>query len=593
MKRSTALALACLLGAPAPARAGIDLNLSYVDMQSAAYARFKEYVDSAVAGQPYYGFSAVDAAYMYRLTSQPQYCTLAVGMADAQVSAAEARIAAMQQPAAAADSYLYVGELISEIAYAYDWCSAFTTAAQRSRWIAYADQAVWNVWNHQQARWGSTPAPWSGWSVNNPGNNYHFSFITATLLWAMAKGQTSGDFVFVGSFDTAATPTNTEASPSDTNWMQFLREQKAPALRTYFAALSGGGSREGTNYGIAQRRLFGWYDEWQAATGENLANGTSHMTDSIRYWIHATLPNLRQFAPIGDQVLSSGHNLYDYQRHIVLEATTHTSNLAARAEGMWWLQNTILTGTSTPQNRMTRPENRRADLMPSQGPGSAPAALLYRSAGTGHLFARTDWGANAMWTMFSAGTFDESHAAQDQGAFSLFAGEWLAVTSNIHSNSGIVQATPSNNVLRFERGANVIGQNRGRTAGFTLNASGGAGSFDATADLTPVYNGGIGGWQRNVQFAARKLTVRDTFTLSADTRAVFQVHTPSQPVISGRSATAGRLRVNVVSPANATLSSVDMRTQSIEGYGFTRGWRLEVRGAAAGSGEFVVELVEN
>ena len=36
------------------------------------------------------------------------------------------------------------------------------------RWIAYANQAVWNVWNHTAARWGSKTFPWSGWSVNNP-----------------------------------------------------------------------------------------------------------------------------------------------------------------------------------------------------------------------------------------------------------------------------------------------------------------------------------------------------------------------------------------------------------------------------------------
>ncbi len=584
-------ALAALLGISSiPAHAAIDLDLSYVDMQGASYARFKEYVDRAVAGNPYYGFSAVDAAYMYRLTGQASYCTLAVETVDAQVSAAEQRIAAGQRPAVAGDSYLYVGEMISEVAFTYDWCSAYTSGQQRSRWTAYADQAVWNVWNFQDAYWGSTALPWSGWSVDNPGNNYHFSFITATLLWAMAKNQSMGEAIFANGFDPAQAAAAPTTTPSDTNWMRFLQQEKAPALHAYYATLGGGGSREGTNYGIAQRRLFGWYGEWYAASGQDLGNATSHMTDTIRYWLHATLPNLRQFAPIGDQVLDAGHDIYDYQRHIVLEAAARTDDAAARAEGMWWLQNSILSGTSSAQNRMTQAFNRRADLLPSNGTPTLPTALMYRSAGAGHLFSRTAWNADAMWTMFVAGTFDESHAAQDQGSFSLFAGNWLAVTSNIYSNSGIVQATPANNVLRFERGGEVIRQTFGRSAGFTLNSSGANGSFDATATLTPMYDGNIGGWLRNVNFANRKLTVRDTFTLSADTRAVFQLHTPVQPVVSGRTAVAGNLRVSVLAPSDATLSVVDMRTQTIDGYGFEGGWRIDVRGAAPGSGAFEVEL---
>ena len=69
------LAQACLTP---PCPAAITIDLSYVDLQSPEYERFKAWVDEAVDGNPDYGFSATDAAYMYRLTGQAQYAALAV-----------------------------------------------------------------------------------------------------------------------------------------------------------------------------------------------------------------------------------------------------------------------------------------------------------------------------------------------------------------------------------------------------------------------------------------------------------------------------------------------------------------------------------
>jgi len=96
---SAALALVA-----APCGAAITIDLSYVDQQSQQYQRFRDWVDEAVDGNPDYGFSATDAAYMYRLTGQPQYATLAVQMVDEQVTAAEQAIANGDAPEVAGDS---------------------------------------------------------------------------------------------------------------------------------------------------------------------------------------------------------------------------------------------------------------------------------------------------------------------------------------------------------------------------------------------------------------------------------------------------------------------------------------------------------
>ena len=137
-----------------------------------------------------------------------------------------------------------------------------------------AEQAVFNVWHPNDASWGGVSHPWTGWSICDPGNNYHFSFLRATMLWALATQNTA--------------------------WFDFLQTQKFGPLMDYYAALPGGGTREGTGYGTALNNLFGNYIYWKASTGEDLAGITPHTRETIDYWVHATVPTLDRFAPIAD-----------------------------------------------------------------------------------------------------------------------------------------------------------------------------------------------------------------------------------------------------------------------------------------------------
>jgi hypothetical protein len=173
------LALAALVAAnPRPATAAIGLDLTYVDTNGVAYQRFRDWVDLTLGnpGNPQYGFSATDAAYMYRLTNNVAYAQLAISTAEAQVSAAESAIALGVRPEIAGDSYLHVGEMLRDVAVVYDWCNALLTPQQRTRWAAYAQQAVWNVWNYEQASWGGNAFPWSGWERRQPGQQLPLQF---------------------------------------------------------------------------------------------------------------------------------------------------------------------------------------------------------------------------------------------------------------------------------------------------------------------------------------------------------------------------------------------------------------------------------
>lgn len=554
-------ALAALLaaGTAVPCYAAIDLDLSYVDPQSPAYQRFEAWVDQAVAGEPGYAFSATDAAYLFRLTGQAPYAALAVQMVERQVADAEALIAQGERPEISGDSYLHVGEMLRDLALTYDWCAASITPQQRTRWSAYAEQAVWNVWHPDDAHWGGHAHPWSGWSIDNPANNYYYSFVEATMVWALATSDAS----------------------QRATWTQLLRDAKLPALAQYAATLAGGGSQEGTGYGLSHRSLFALYRLWRDATGSDLANANAHLTDSIAWWIHATVPTRDRVAPIGDQSRVSEPVLYDYHRHLMLEARRMTDDATARANASWWLH-------AISQAQMESGFNFRHDLLPSGDAGAPPSERVYHAPGTGQLFARTGWDEDATWLQFSAGPYVESHAHQDQGSFTLFRRDWLVVTENIWTHSGIQQGTDVHNLLRFERDGAIVPQRVGTTSSMSV-APGAAGAVHVEADLTPAYGGdaAVQSWRRTLDFAGGKLTVRDRYTPGVNTRAVFQLNVPVRPTIDGATARAGDLRVRVLSPPGAALSALDWTTRSGPDETYRQGWRIDVAG---GAGEYVVEL---
>src|SRR5690606_3776399 len=104
---------------------------------------------------------------------------------------------------------------------------------------------------HDRQHLGSPPralggacAPVDRLGTDNPGNNYYYSFLAATMSWALASGNPA--------------------------MLQDLRERRIPPLLAYFGRLPGGGSSEGTGYGVSHMNLFPLYALWQDATGEDL-----------------------------------------------------------------------------------------------------------------------------------------------------------------------------------------------------------------------------------------------------------------------------------------------------------------------------------
>ena len=99
--------------------------------------------------------------------------------------------------------------------------------------------------------------PWSGWSVDNPSNNYYYSFLRATMLLGLA---THGE------------------NPQADGWLDAVPRRPrsaASSCRRSTRDLVGGGSREGTGYGVGDAQpVASSTTSGSASTGERIADLT-------------------------------------------------------------------------------------------------------------------------------------------------------------------------------------------------------------------------------------------------------------------------------------------------------------------------------
>lgn len=533
-------------------------------LTSAAGARWLAACDSWVGGGDLWGFAAWNGALAGALTGNPKYEAKAVAVIDLQVAQAEARIAAGNAPEVAGDSYLQVGEMIGDLALVYDWCAGQLTAAQRSRWIAYANQAVSNVWNHATASWGGKLFPWTGWAVDDPGNNYYYSFARATMLLGLA---TQGE--------------NTQAA----TWLAKFRERIVGRLVPYMTAnQADGGSREGTGYGVALRNLFELYALWQWSTGEDLEDLTTQTHESLATMASQVMPTLDRKAPVGDQSRDSTAALFDYERALFEEliALYSTAPEAPAIEA-------LLAQSSVPQ--MQSGFMLAWDLIyaPPPAPTAISLPLVRYAKGIGEINMRTSWNKDATWLGLICGPFTQGHAHEDQGSLSIFRGAWLAYDAVIDSRGGVRQAgslvgtTACHSLVRIDdaNGAPVPQREGGTSRVLALRA--GPGYLFASLDLTPAYGGSalVTLVRRQVLWLQPDVViVQDRVASSPGTAQTWQLVVPVAPGISGATALitvgAHSLRVTRLAPA-ASWKAFDFRTNA----DFTGGWRLD--GSMAGA----------
>ena len=535
-----------------------------LDSRSAAAGRFQDQVAGQLMGRRAYAFQPWYAALLYQLTGDKRYASYAIEETEKFIVAEEEKIARNQRAAVAGDSYLEVGQTIGNVALVYDWCHSLLTPEQRARWVSYSNVAVGNVWNHTGAKWGNTTYAWSGWSVDNPSNNYYYSFLRATMLLGLA---THGE------------------NPQAPAWIDKFRTAKIEnqLIPTFNRELQGGGSREGTGYGTAMKNLWQLYDWWERSTGERIATRTPHTLASMAHLMHSIVPTLDRLAPTGDHARDSTAALFDYHREYLLELMSifPQERLSGAAKS-------LLDASSVP--RMSQYFEYFVDYIYEPPQLSATAltdlSTTYWGPGTGQLMMRSGWDTGAAFSNFICGPYSESHAHHDQGSFVVYRGSWLAYDANVDSASGIEQGEEMHNLVRITQGGSTVAQREGAPRCNLLALADNAQFTYAVADVTPIYNGNaaVTKVQREFLFIRPStFVVFDRVVTGTNTSKIWTLNLPGTPSLSGNLISyvngANRLDVRRVAPTNLTST--------------LSGRRVEVADSAAGQSLFLNVLGTN
>ncbi|MGE0873014.1 MAG: hypothetical protein AB7P03_30965 [Kofleriaceae bacterium] len=341
------------------------------------------------------------------------------------------------------------------------------------------------------------------------------------------------------------------------------------------AELIGGGSLEGTGYGISQRGLFQLYDFWAASTDEVLATKTAHTRASMLAMMHSVVPTLDRIAPTGDHARDSSAAFFDYHRAYLqtLISLFPDDPASPRAQA-------LLEASSVPrmQNQFMYVSDflYANDSVAASGLDSMGTA--YYAEGIGQLYARSSWQADATWLNLIAGRYSQSHAHQDQGSLMIYKGEWLAYDANVDSSSGLRQEVDAHGLVRIVDGGQTVRQRTG-TQSKLVALHRGAGWLHAAADLKPAYKGNaaVQKLEREIVFIEPDIVVvYDRVTTKVGGQQIWQLVSPVAPAITGSHATiAGTehtLNVDRIAPAEATSSAFDLAASDSD---FRDGFRLD------------------
>jgi hypothetical protein len=337
--------------------------------------------------------------------------------------------------------------------------------------------------------------------------------------------------------------------------------------------------------------LFRMYDQWDATTGERIADLTPHALASLAFIMHATVPTLDRVVPVGDHARDSTAALFDYHRDYaqVLAWLFPDQPLAAAAK-------TWLAQCSVPQ--MGQGFMFYSDFLYAN-PSLTARPLddlhtVYYAAGTGDVFARSSWADDATYLHFKCGPYTESHAHQDQGSFLLYKREWLAADANLVSHSGIQQGVRLHNLVRLDQGSSTIDMPYDTTS--VLRALEDHPSFLYLAcDATPAYDGdaAVVGVERQIVFLRPDTVVLFDRVRSsgAGVTKSWQMSTLRTPQVAAGTATLPGgdtdLTLHVVEPAAVTPSVVSWPAEDSD---FSSGSRLEVAGAVGNESFFLVVI---
>jgi|GEM_PF-886195 len=533
-------------------------------------------------------------ALMYKLTGNLTYATTAISDVMGNIADGLGSKGSGERQ----DYFLNGHHYTRNAAVVFDWLYDVLTPSQRSAIMNYMNQIVYESTNPRTNPCKTS----SGWSQNNPKDNYYYRHVLSAALLAMATyGENSGSVTFQDCTGSGAGPGGTHPLILTYNGVDYtdpltfvyakLDDQAIPYIT---GRESGGGWREGTNYGRASKILmFEIFQVLRDGGGRNFFNEIDFPRQALRFQLHEFQPDNLYHYTNGDAPRDPLERRNDSDTH---QMRLLVDGLDGRVEAdyaQFWLN----TFAGLPSDRkkkafnffLARPNHAERDYR-------LDLPTNYYAPGMGYVNSRSDWTPNAVSVNFVSTARIANHTHKNQNEFAIFRSGWQTVSGNTYSRSGLHQQTIIHNTIVVNHDGQRYGEGTGDIVKFEAT-----GEYTyAVGDASDAYYSNASGWGSG-QDKMTDIYLRELVHLQPDVVVVFDRVTPTsqyastdvtyllnsrnKATISGNLTTlangSGKLFQKTMLPTNATFSNV----QSSDGT--ATWWREEVDSAPAPHHEFL------
>jgi hypothetical protein len=256
------------------------------------WTEFKELIDRGIS----YPTQAWHWALIYMMNHDPSYAQEAINQTmDAIINAPRDGFN---------KNYLNANDVIRRVTLVYDWLYDLLTPQQRATMRDYVNMLLTEIWNP----FDNETNTWSGWGINNPGNNFYYEFILCTTLAGIAFA-----------YDNPNPPTLPFNGTDYTDILEFLdaklNQQAIPEWLNLHGR--GGGWHEGSHYMLTALRKF-----YEALLVLRDAGGTDYFTtlnfprENTLFQIYIIQPGRKVVSPGGDMAMDAAGSINAYERQV-------------------------------------------------------------------------------------------------------------------------------------------------------------------------------------------------------------------------------------------------------------------------------------
>lgn len=533
-------------------------------------------------------------ALMYLLTRNASYATTAIDKVMAEIANGLGQKGYGERQ----DYYLYGHYYVRNAAVVYDWLYDLLSSTQRATIVNYMNQIVSESTNPQ-----TNPCKYSsGWSQNNPRDNYYYRHVLSAALLAISTyGENPGTVTYQDCTGTGAGPGGTHPliltynGVDYTDPLEFVyKKLDDQAIPWIVNREKGGGWREGTNYGRATKILmFEIFQVLRDGGGRNYFDEISFPRQAADFYFYELQPgNVYHYTP-GDAPRDPLERSNDSDIHLLRLLVDGLPGTVESDYAQYWLNNYAGLPSDNKKKAfnffLAAPDHAARDYR-------LDLPLSYYSPGNGYVNSRSDWTNNAVSVNFTSTARVAEHTHKNQNEFAIFRGDWQTVSGNTYSSSGLNQETQIHNTILVNHDGQRYGEGTGdiikyeakpeytyavgdASDAYYSNASGWGGGYDK---MTDVYQRELVHVQPDVIVVYDRVTPTSAY---AGKDVTYLLNSLNKAIIAGRQVTlangGGKLFQLTVLPTTATLSNVSASD------GTRTWWRVEVNDPPAPHHQFL------